>query len=259
MLPVLQVGPLAVQISGLVILIGLWIGLSLSERYAQRSGFIADSLYKLVFVILLAGLAGARLSYIIRYPSAFLSSPISTISLNPDLLDPWGGAAAGMVAALIYGQRKKLPFWETLDMFTPALGMLGIALALAHLASGSAFGAPSNVPWAIELWGTRRQPTQIYEIMGAALILAVIWLRQDRIGSRGYGVLFLTFLALSSALRLFLEAFRGDSSLLPDGIRSAQVIAWCVLAACLFALRKRTESRNDMSSELKSEKAEIHE
>ncbi len=239
MLPIIQIGPLAIQTTGMIMLIGLWAGLSLSERYVSRHGWNSDDLYNLVLVILIAGLVGARLSYILRFPSAFMTSPISILSLNPALLDPWGGVAVGLTAGLIYGQRKNLPFWETLDIMTPALGVLSIASGLAHLASGSAFGAPSSVPWAIELWGARRQPTQVYEVLGAGLILTAVWLGRDRLASRGSGVLFLSFLALSSAMRLILEAFRGDSVLLPDGIRSAQVIAWLVLAASLLALRKR--------------------
>jgi prolipoprotein diacylglyceryltransferase len=43
------------------------------------------------------------------------------------------------------------------------------------------------------------------------------------------------FVALTAGARLFLEAFRGDSTLLFGGIRLAQTIAWMVLAMTLFA------------------------
>jgi prolipoprotein diacylglyceryltransferase len=41
---------------------------------------------------------------------------------------------------------------------------------------------------------------------------------------------------LTSAARFILEAFRGDSTLIFGGIRSAQVVAWIVLAVSLFFL-----------------------
>jgi len=47
------------------------------------------------------------------------------------------------------------------------------------------------------------------------------------------GQRFLTFLTLSAGARLFLEAYRGDS-VLWGGFRSAQVIAWLILAICLW-------------------------
>ncbi len=50
------------------------------------------------------------------------------------------------------------------------------------------------------------------------------------------GLLFLVFAALSAFARLFIEAFRGDSPLLPGGLRTPQVIAWCILAFCLWRI-----------------------
>jgi prolipoprotein diacylglyceryltransferase len=49
------------------------------------------------------------------------------------------------------------------------------------------------------------------------------------------GSSFLPFAALTAGTRLFIEAFRGDSTLILGGIRLAQVIAWIVLAIALFA------------------------
>jgi hypothetical protein len=43
------------------------------------------------------------------------------------------------------------------------------------------------------------------------------------------------FAALTAGARLFLEAFRGDSTLIFGGIRFAQLIAWIVLALALFS------------------------
>jgi thiol-disulfide isomerase/thioredoxin len=52
----------------------------------------------------------------------------------------------------------------------------------------------------------------------------------------------LLFLALYSGQRVFLEAFRGDSLLLPGGWRAAQVIGLVVLGVSLVALARRAES-----------------
>lgn len=244
MLPVLQIGPLALQTPGLILLAGLWIGLSLAERQAKRYGVQPGVLDNLILLVMVAGVLGARLAYVVRYPAVFSENPASILSLNPGLLDPWGGLAAAVLAGLIYGQRKKLPFGSTLDALTPALAVMGVALALSHLASGSAYGAPTDLPWAIDLWGAERHPTQVYEILAASLILLIVWPGAglwDRYAGRADlrpGVRFLGFAALSAFARLFLEAFRGDSVLLPGGFRSAQVLAWLVLFACLWGIRR---------------------
>jgi prolipoprotein diacylglyceryltransferase len=237
MLPVLNIGPLALQTPGLVILIGLWLGLSLAEKFSAKRGIPPSQLYNLVFVVLVAGVIGARLAYLIRYPEAFASSPLSLISLNPGLLDPLGGLAVGVISGLIYAQRRKIALWPALDALTPLLAVMTIALGISHLASGAAFGATTQVPWGIELWGAKRHPSQVYEILAAMAILSILW--PGRWGDQEpAGRYFLLFVALSALAQLILGAFRGDSLLLPGGWRSAQIAAWLLLAASLWGLHR---------------------
>lgn len=233
MLPIIQVGPLALQVPGLILLVGLWLGLLISERRARRFGDNPADLYNLVFIGLIAGVIGARLSYTVTYPDAFSGNLLNLVSLNPGLLDPFSGSLIAIAAIVIYMYRKKLPGWRTLDNLTPLFAVLAIAYGVSHLASGNAFGSPTNLAWGIHLWGSLRHPTQVYEIITASLILIAI-LILDRSGwSESSGILFLAFLSLTSASRIFIEAFRGDSILISGGFRLAQVVAWLVLAACL--------------------------
>jgi phosphatidylglycerol:prolipoprotein diacylglycerol transferase len=249
MLPVLQIGPLAVQTPGLALLLGIWLGLSLAEKHAARQGISASKLYNLVFVTLIAGLVGARLVYALRYPSAFAASPLSLLSLNPGLLDAWGGTAAGLIVGLAFGQRSHMPLWPLLDALTPGLAVFMISLAAANFASGAGFGAPTQLPWGINLWGETRHPSQIYELLAAGLILAIVWPGEERIRTTPVGAYFLGFTALSCTSRLFLEGFRGDSLLLPGGLRAAQVVAWLGLAACLWGLYRRTAAEREPATE----------
>jgi prolipoprotein diacylglyceryltransferase len=238
MLPILQVGPLAIQTPGLILLLGVWIGLSIAERHANRRGVNPNLLYNLAFIGLIAGLIGARLTYVVRFPAAFSASPASLISINPGLLDPLGGIAFGVLGGSIYGQRKNLSLWPTLDALTPTFATMAIAIRLSTLAAGSAFGSPTNLPWGIDLWGERRHPSQIYAMIAAVLILRALWPGKERFPAQPPGLIFITFIALTAGARLFLEGFRGDSLLLPNGIRSVQVIAWIILAASLWGYRK---------------------
>jgi len=241
MLPTLQLGPLALQVPGLVLLAGLWLGLTLSERRARRIGENPGDLFNLVFIALIAGIIGARLSYAITYPSAFAANPLSLLSINPGLFDPLAGVFIGICAAAIYIYRKQLPFWSTLDALTPFFAVLAVAQGIAHFAAGSAFGTPTDLPWGINLWGATRHPTQIYEILLAAIILLAVYLIDKSQLGQTSGFTFLSFIALSSAARLFSEAFRGDSTLIGNGFRSAQIISWLVLAACLALLGRRVQ------------------
>ena len=248
MMPVLQIGPVALPLPSLLLIAGLWLGLELTERFASRHASTtgrpdASQVYNLIMLMLAAGLIGARLTYVLRYPSEFAASPTSLFSLDPGLLDPAGGLAGALIAGLVYGQRKKLAFWPTLDAVTPLLAVLAVALALSHLASGAAFGAPTSLPWGLELWGARRHPSQLYELAAAVLILILIWPGREVWKTAPAGQQFLLFMALSAGARLLLETFRGDSVFLPLSLpwghpRLAQAAAWLVLALSLWGLHR---------------------
>jgi len=218
----------------------IWVGLFLAEKRNSKHGISNDDLNNIVFYPVIGYLLGGRVFYALENLPAFTQNPASLISLNLDLFDPLGGIAVALIVALVYGQRHKLSLWSTLDALTPLFAVFALGLGLAHLASGSAFGKETSLPWGIKLWGAVRHPSQVYEILASLLIFGLLWFQSAKSPS---GVLFLRFVTLTSAARLFLEAFRGDSTLVFGGLRSAQIIVWIVLALSLFYLDKKSKAR----------------
>ncbi len=210
-----------------------WLGLWLAGRRLRRSSGDEAQLESLTMWMSIAFVAGGRLLFAASHIPAFLQSPLSLVSLNVNLFDSWAGLASAAIVAAIIIQRKGLPPWHTLDRLVPLLATLSIGLGLSHLASGSAFGRETSVPWAIQLWGAARHPTQIYEVVAGAIILGVLWFRREN--SRP-GQTFLLWLALTAASRVLIEGFRGDSTLVFGGLRLAQIIAWLVLAVALLGM-----------------------
>jgi phosphatidylglycerol---prolipoprotein diacylglyceryl transferase len=242
MLPYLHLGPLLLQTTGLALLLGIWIGLTFSEKEARRLEIQPDLIYNLVFYALLGGLVGARLIYVLRYLNAYLANPASLFSLNLNSLDPAGGLLIGILTAFVYGRWKGLALRPTLDALAPGLAVFMVALGVSHLLSGNAFGSPVNLPWSIYLWDEYRHPSQVYEILAALGVLLIIARRP--LGQSGGGLNFLLVIALSAAARLFLEAFRGDSLIWPGGLRAAQVLSLLVLLAALWWLKAWTNPDN---------------
>ncbi len=234
MLPFMRLGPFLLQLPGLALLVGVWIGSALAEKEAERLKLNPADVYNAIFYSLVAGLIGARLAYAAQYLSAYLANPLSLFALTPVTLSPNGGLIIGIMAAALFGWRKRLPLRPTLDALAPGLAAFMIAFGIAHFLSGDAFGSPTKLPWAIYLWDDYRHPAQVYEIIAA---LAIFGIAQRRPFGRQEGVTFLLTVALFAAARIFLEAFRGDSVIWPGGFRAAQVIGLLALVASLWLIR----------------------
>lgn len=234
MLPYINLGPFLLQTSGLALLIGVWIGLSLTEREAVRLQIKPSVVYNMVFLGLISGIVGARLAYAARFSSAYLNNPLSIFALNPVTLSPVDGLLIGLLVMYIYGWRKGLSLRPTLDALAPGIAVFMVVLGISHLLSGDAFGLPTLVPWRVYLWNEYRHPAQIYEIIAALGVLFIVLKRP--LGNPGKGINFLLMVALAAFSRIFLEAFRGDSVIWSGGFRAAQIVALLVLTSSLWLM-----------------------
>ena len=226
----------------ILVVAAIWFGLFLAEKHSKKHDISNDDLNNIVFLPLIGYLLGGRILFALENLSAFAQNPQSLISLNLDLFDPIGGFVVAIIIAMVYGQRRNLSLWPTLDALTPLFAVFAIGTGLAHLASGSAFGKETTLPWRMQLWGALRHPSQIYEILASFLILGLLWFQNT---DTRPGIHFLTFTALTSGTRLFLESFRGDSTLVFGGLRLTQVTVWAILGLSLFFLERK--SRNPSS------------
>lgn len=236
MFPYLRLGPFILPMESLSLLAGLWMALPLITREAARLKMNATMFSNIIFYSLLAGLIGARLGYVLEFPTVYSSNPPSLLALTPTTLSPSMGLAVGLITFVIFVQRKQLPIRATLDSLAPGLAVFMVFVGFAHILSGDAFGAPTNVAWAIRLWNEYRHPSQFYETLIALTIFLVIQARFLK--PEGAGLNFLLMISLASASRIILESFRGDSIFLPGGFREAQVVALFILAISFYWMRK---------------------
>jgi phosphatidylglycerol:prolipoprotein diacylglycerol transferase len=222
----------------ILLLLATWIGLNLAEKRAERYGVSKDDLNNITYYGLIAFVIGGRLSFVLQNMPAFIKSPLGIISINPDIFDPLGALAVAIITAVIYGQRRRLLLWNTLDALTPYFAILAIGIGLSHLAAGTAFGMETDAAWGINLWNATRHPTQIYETLASLLIFGLVWFQKQ---NPRPGILFLTYAALTAASQLIIQAFRGDSALIFNGLRQEQIIAWVMLAACFLLIEYRNQ------------------
>jgi len=239
MLPFLRVGPFLVQMPGLALLAGLWVATTLIEKEALHLKLNAPAILNALFYGLFGGLIGARLIYVAQHLSSYLTNPLDVFSLSISTLNLPGGLAMGAAIAFIWGRRQELPLRPPLDALAPGLAVVAIAVGVANLLSGDAYGLPSHLPWAIYLWGEYRHPIQIYEAVAALLVL-IVWKRIPA-ESRSPGVGFLQLVALLIGARIFLEAFRADSTIWPGGFYAVQVVGLILLALLIYLAKQWEE------------------
>ena len=220
----------------ILLVMAAWIGLFLAEKRTERHSIAQSDLANLAFYTVIAFLLGGRISFALQNIPAFAKSPLDIVSVSPDLFDALGGLALGLIAGFVFGQRRGLALWPVLDALTPWFAILAAGLGLSHLAAGTAFGSPTELPWGIDLWNATRHPTQLYELFASILIFVWIWFQPQ---DPRPGLQFLLFGTLTAGAQLFIQAFRGDSTLFPYGLKQEQVVDWIALATFFILIEVR--------------------
>ena len=253
MFPVTQIGPLALQTPGLILLLGFWLSLELAGRQGARLGLAHDSISSAGLYGAVSGIGAARFGYVLQHWAVYRDNLLGTVALNPQSLDPVAGLAVGLLVAgyLLLG-RQQVQFRLLLGAIAPGMAAFASALALANIASGNGFGTETNVPWAIELWGIRRHPAQLYELAAGLGILLIVWLAGRQPSSHALGMPFLLFVALYGGARLLLEPLQARSVLLPGGFRAIQVAGLISLMTALWLLPAWTKKAHPKPTETKT-------
>ena len=75
MFPILNIGPLAIQTPGLVIIVGIYVSVLLVEKQSKRYSLNVSDVSNLIFLYLISTIIIGRLSYVFQFPSIFFENP----------------------------------------------------------------------------------------------------------------------------------------------------------------------------------------
>ncbi len=235
MFPTLNVGGVVFPTTGLVILLGTWLGLALVERTASRVGQNQQLLYGVAVTAVFAGFVGARLTFVAQFWSAFQENLLNIIWPLNTGYNVWGGVVVGLVAAFFYARVKRLHFWPALDALTPGLVFALMVASLADFMGGPGYGALTAVPWGMTQFGVRRHPVQLYELVVGGLAL-LAWWRASRRERYEVARPFWVATAVYSVGRLFVDAFRDNVPVVGDGYHLVQIVSLALLLVALFQI-----------------------
>jgi len=247
----LQIGTVEIRWYGVMIALASLAGTLLGAREARRKGYDPELIFDLLLYVMLAGIAGARLYYILfSNPGYFFHHPFEIAAIWQGGLALHGGLIGGLLAVIWFCRKKRLAFWSFADLLTPSI-ILGQAVGRgACTLNGCSYGKPTSLPWAVTFTDPASQaphniplhPTQLYEMGTDFLIFLFIWNFRKR--TRFDGQLFLTYAVIYAVARFVLEFFRGDSLMLTRLWPAPQVLSVAVfIAALVIYARRQSTSR----------------
>lgn len=220
----LKIGPLEIHTWGLLLAIAFLVGILLSARRAEIDGIDPNSISNLGVVIMISGVLGGRILYILYHLDLYKDNPLEILAIWHGGLMIYGGVLAAFLAGTIYIRKSRLPFWRVSDILAPALA-LGLFIGrVGCFFNGCCFGKPSQLPWTISFPpGSEAthfypdeslHPAQLYESFAGLLffiLLLFIDARSRKQDARRLpeGFLFLLLASLYSIWRFGVDFLRG--------------------------------------------------
>jgi len=261
---ILDLGVFKIHSYGVMIAIGFFVALWLVSREAGKAGINTETIQNMALWTLLVGLLGARLLYILMFPSRFSwDDPVGWIAIWNGGLVYQGAPAAAIPFCFFYMRRHALDPWKTGDII---LAYLPLGQAIGRIGcflNGCCYGKCTDVPWGIRfpagspaaehqgiplspegaptLWSAPVHPTQLYSSVGLALMcLLFLYLRKKWHPFDGF--LFPLYLIVYSGFRFVIEFFRGDNPMYLGGSLSEQqlyCIGFAVVGVILYVILAR--------------------
>ncbi len=241
-------GHLEIRTYGVMVALGFAAGLWLAARRARIAGFDPEKIQQLGIWLIMAGMAGGKLFYILLFWRDFLTGwrVDGWNSLREGFVF-YGGFIGAAVGAVIYARLHRLTLWKVADVYAPAVALGHAFGRLGCFFNGCCYGKVCTLPWAVTfpsphvMAGIPVHPTELYEVAGNLLICGALlaYSRHERRTGQVWWLYVLSY----GVLRFTVEFFRGDYPVYYDGIFTLGHIEAgtmiVVAAVALFILSRR--------------------
>ncbi len=227
-----NIGPVPLRAYALLIIVGIvvavWWG---NKRYVARGGREGTILDVAVWAVPF-GIVGGRIYHVLSDWQIYFGPDGRGLGAALRIWDGglgiWGGVAFGALGAWIGARRLGVPLPPIGDAVAPGIAVAQAIGRLGNWFNQELFGAPTDLPWALEIDPAQRpadylevetfHPTFLYESLWL-IAMAVVLVWADRRFSMGHGRLFALYVALYCAGRVWIEALRIDDANTILGLR----------------------------------------
>ncbi len=245
--PVLiSIGPLEIRWYAALILVAVIIGITMFMKEGKRFKISNDFLFNLAFWVIVFGIIGARLYYVIFNWSDYSSDLLSIFKIWNGGLAIHGGLIAGFTTMVIYCKKYNVELLKITDMAVVPV-ILGQAIgrwgnffnseahgAVTSLARLKELHIPDFIIEGMEIGGLYYHPTFFYESLWC-IVGFIILLILRRFKYIKTGQLTCIYLMWYSFGRFFIESMRTDSLML-GGFKAAQILSIILFVGALIVL-----------------------
>ena len=214
----LRLGPLEIRWYGLLFVSGFVIGWYLFKWFFTREKVDTRLLDPLLYALLIATIAGARLGHCLFYqPDYYLGSPEGFL----EIFMPWKGGLAshgGAIALFLalwwytrrYGRKNDFDYLWLMDRLGIAIAFAGCLIRLGNLFNSEIYGDATSLPWGFifDLRGETvpKHPTQLYEALSYLILgLVMLWIYKYRLDKVHRGFFSGLFLLGCFGMRFLIE------------------------------------------------------
>ena len=176
-----QMGGIVGYSYGLMIGIGALLAIFVSEWRAKRRGLDGELVFSAAVWGLLAGLLGAKLTFIISNIKLLFTNPSYVLGTNGFTV--YGGVVLGIIVGGLIVKRKKVDVPVYLDLVIPQIALAQGFGRIGCFLAGCCYGKPTDSHFgvvfpveAIAPSGIPLIPTQLISAAGDFLIFAILLL-----------------------------------------------------------------------------------
>lgn len=225
MIPMLS--PVTIHSYGLMFAVAVLICTPLLVIDAKRKNISADVIFDLIFWIVIGGIIGARLFYIALNYSFFVDNPAEMIMIQNGGLAWQGGLILATGMAISFIRKRKLFFPEMVDLLAPYLALGQSIGRIGCFLNGCCYGKVVSGGIYFPVHDATLHPTQLY--MSGGLFVIFLILKRYQRSSEIPGLVFASYLILTSVLRFGVEFFRADHKVFYFGFSVFQFVCFGVL------------------------------
>ncbi len=204
----IHIGPFTLYVWGLFVALGFLFASWVAGQHVKKGGGEPKVIYDLTFWMLVTGILGGRLGYVLFYaPIEMWKTPSKILAIWDGGLSLYGGLFLSVVVGLWYLKRRKVDVWKYADSamfglpFGLWIGRIGCFLIHDHPGTATDFVLGVEYPDGV----TRHDHGLYLSINGLLMGLLFLWLSRK---SRPVGFYLSIFFVWYGAVRFFLDFFR---------------------------------------------------